>query len=92
MGMRITKLRPVGGFCAEAAGAVTLIGTAIGGIPVSTTHTITGSIMGVGATQRFSAVRWGVAGRIISAWLFTIPASAIVAAITWWILHALQSL
>ena len=92
MGMRITKLRPVGGFCAEAAGAVTLIGTAIGGIPVSTTHTINGSIMGVGATQRFSAVRWGVAGRIVSAWLFTIPASAIVAAITWWILHALQSL
>jgi len=92
MGMRITKLRPVGGFCAEAAGAVTLIGTAIGGIPVSTTHTITGSIMGVGATQRFSAVRWGVAGRIVGAWLFTIPASAIVAAIAWWILHALQSL
>jgi len=91
MGMRITKLRPVGGFCAEAAGAVTLIGTAIGGIPVSTTHTINGSIMGVGATQRFSAVRWGVAGRIVSAWIFTIPASAVVAAITWWILHALQS-
>src|SRR3989475_9821345 len=65
MGMRITKLRPFGGFCAETAGAVTLIGTALAGIPVSTTHTITGSIMGVGAIQRFSAVRWGVAGRIV---------------------------
>src|SRR6266850_269509 len=83
MGMRITKLRPVGGFCAETAGAITLLGTAIGGIPVSTTHTITGSIMGVGATQRFSAVRWGVAGRILWAWVLTIPASAIVAASAW---------
>src|ERR671935_3308282 len=73
MGMRITKLRPVGGFCAEAAGALTLIGTAIGGIPVSTTQTISGSIMGVGALQRFSAVRWGVAGRIITAWVLTHP-------------------
>jgi len=91
MGMRITKLRPVGGFCAETAGAITLIGTAIGGIPVSTTHTITGSIMGVGATQRFSAVRWGVAGRIITAWIVTIPASAAVAALTWWVLRLLQS-
>ena len=87
MGMRITKLRPVGGFCAETAGAVTLIGTAIGGIPVSTTHTITGSIMGVGSLQRFSAVRWGVAGRIITAWIVTIPASAAVAAVTWFLLH-----
>ena len=92
MGMRITKLRPVGGFCAETAGALTLIGTAIGGIPVSTTHTINGSIMGVGATQRFSAVRWGVAGRIITAWIFTIPASAAVAAVVWWVLRLLQSL
>jgi inorganic phosphate transporter, PiT family len=91
MGMRITKLRPVGGFCAEAAGALTLIGTAVGGIPVSTTHTITGSIMGVGATQRFSAVRWGVAGRIITAWIVTIPASAAVAALTWWVLRLLRS-
>ena len=80
MGMRITKLRPVGGFCAETAGALTLLGTAIGGIPVRTTHTITGSIMGVGALQRFSAVRWGVAGRIVWAWILTIPASAAVAA------------
>ena len=91
MGMRITKLRPVGGFCAETAGALTLIGTAIGGIPVSTTHTINGSIMGVGATQRFSAVRWGVAGRIITAWIFTIPASAAVAGVSWWVLRLLRS-
>ncbi len=87
MGMRITKLRPVGGFCAETAGAIMLIGTAIAGIPVSTTHTITGSIMGVGAIQRFSAVRWGVAGNIVWAWLLTIPASAAVAAVTWWLLR-----
>ena len=86
MGMRLTKLRPVGGFCAEAAGAVMLIGTALGGIPVSTTHTITGSIMGVGATQRLSAVRWGVAGRIVWAWILTIPLSAAIAALTWLIL------
>ena len=83
MGMRITKLRPVGGFCAETAGAITLIGTAIGGIPVSTTQTISGSIMGVGAIQRLSAVRWGVAGRILWAWVLTIPASSIVAASAW---------
>jgi PiT family inorganic phosphate transporter len=86
MGMRLTKLRPVGGFCAETAGAVMLIGTAAGGIPVSTTHTITGSIMGVGATQRLSAVRWGVAGRIVWAWILTIPLSAILAAATWLVL------
>jgi inorganic phosphate transporter, PiT family len=91
MGMRITKLRPVGGFCAETAGAIMLIGTAIGGIPVSTTHTITGSIMGVGAMQRFSAVRWGVAGRIVWAWVLTIPASAAVAAVTWWLLRAVRA-
>jgi inorganic phosphate transporter, PiT family len=91
MGMRITKLRPVGGFCAETAGAITLIGTAIGGIPVSTTHTITGSIMGVGATQRFSAVRWGVAGRIVTAWIITIPASAAISAAAWLVLRALQA-
>ena len=88
MGMRITKLRPVGGFCAETAGAVTLFGTALAGIPVSTTHTITGSIMGVGAIQRFSAVRWGVAQRIVWAWIFTIPAYAVVAALTWWLMRA----
>jgi PiT family inorganic phosphate transporter len=78
MGQRITKLRPVGGFCAETSGALTLLGTALWGIPVSTTHTITGAIMGVGATQRFSSVRWGVANRIIWAWILTIPASALV--------------
>jgi inorganic phosphate transporter, PiT family len=88
MGMRITKLRPVGGFCAETAGALTLIGTAIGGIPVSTTQTISGSIVGVGSIQRFSAVRWGVAGRILWAWAFTIPASAVIAAATWFVLRA----
>jgi PiT family inorganic phosphate transporter len=87
MGMRITKLRPVGGFCAETAGAVTLIGTALAGIPVSTTQTISGSIMGVGSLQRLSAVRWGVAGRILWAWLLTIPASALVAAGTWYLLR-----
>jgi inorganic phosphate transporter, PiT family len=86
MGMRITKLRPVGGFCAETAGAITLLGTAVAGIPVSTTHTITGSIMGVGSLQRFSAVRWGVAGRIVWAWVLTIPASALVAAAVWYLL------
>jgi PiT family inorganic phosphate transporter len=89
MGMRITKLRPVGGFCAETGGAVTLIGTAIAGIPVSTTHTITGSIMGVGATQRFSAVRWGVAGNILWAWILTIPASAIIAGAAWFLIRLL---
>jgi PiT family inorganic phosphate transporter len=79
MGMGITKLKPIGGFCAEAAGAVMLIGTAVAGIPVSTTHTITGAIVGVGATTRLSAVRWGLAGRIVWAWVFTIPAAALVA-------------
>ena len=87
MGMRITKLRPVGGFCAETAGAVTLISTAVAGIPVSTTHTISGAIMGVGALQRLSAVRWGVAGRIVWAWIVTIPASALVAAAAWFVLR-----
>ncbi|MBI2206674.1 MAG: inorganic phosphate transporter [Candidatus Rokubacteria bacterium] len=91
MGMRITKLRPVGGFCAETAGAITLLGTAIGGIPVSTTHTITGSIMGVGSTQRFSAVRWGVAGNIVWAWILTIPASAFVAGVCWFVLRLLAA-
>ncbi len=80
MGMRITKLKPVGGFCAETAGAATLIGTAIAGIPVSTTHTITGAISGVGATTRLSAVRWGVARQIVWAWILTIPLSAAIAA------------
>jgi inorganic phosphate transporter, PiT family len=80
MGMRITRLRPIGGFSAETAGAVTLLGTALWGIPVSTTHTITGAIMGVGATRRLSAVRWGVARQIVWAWILTIPVSALVSA------------
>jgi PiT family inorganic phosphate transporter len=84
MGSRITKLKPVGGFCAETAGAITLFSTALAGIPVSTTHTITGAIVGVGATTRLSAVRWGVARRIVWAWILTIPASAIVAAAIFW--------
>ncbi|MBN8750694.1 Low-affinity inorganic phosphate transporter 1 [Xylophilus ampelinus] len=85
MGQKITKLKPVGGFCAETGGALTLfIATALG-IPVSTTHTITGAIVGVGATQRMSAVRWGVAGNIVWAWIFTIPAAAFVAAIAYWV-------
>jgi len=78
MGSKITKLKPVGGFCAEAAGAITLFATASAGIPVSTTHTITGAIVGVGTTTRLSAVRWGVARRIVWAWILTIPASAAV--------------
>src|SRR2546428_1767783 len=82
MGMRITKLRPVGGFCAETAGAIMLIGTAIGGIPVSTTHTISGSLTGVRALQRFSAVRWGVAGENLLAWVLTIPPPALLAPVT----------
>jgi PiT family inorganic phosphate transporter len=81
MGSKITKLRPSDGFCAETAGGITLLITAFGGIAVSTTHTIAGAIMGVGATKRMSAVRWGVAGTMIWAWILTIPASAIVAAI-----------
>jgi PiT family inorganic phosphate transporter len=80
MGSKITKLKPVGGFCAEAAGAITLFGTALAGIPVSTTHTITGAIVGVGTTNRLSAVRWGIATRIVWAWVLTIPASAAAAA------------
>jgi PiT family inorganic phosphate transporter len=85
MGQKITKLKPVGGFCAESGGAITLIMASVWGVPVSTTHTITGAIVGVGSAQRLSAVRWGVAGNIVWAWIFTIPASAFVAAIFWWI-------
>lgn len=87
MGSRITKLKPVGGFCAEAAGAITLFSTALIGIPVSTTHTITGAIVGVGATRRLSAVRWGVAARIVWAWVLTIPAAALVAAVAFWLVR-----
>ncbi len=85
MGQKITKLKPVGGFCAETGGALTLFLATSLGIPVSTTHTITGAIVGVGSTHRMSAVRWGVAGNIVWAWIFTIPASAFVAAIAYWI-------
>jgi PiT family inorganic phosphate transporter len=85
MGQKITKLKPVGGFCAETGGALTLFLATAMGIPVSTTHTITGAIVGVGSTKRASAVRWGVAGTIVWAWIFTIPASAFVAAIAYWI-------
>jgi len=84
MGQRITKLKPVGGFCAETGGAITLFLATALGIPVSTTHTITGAIVGVGSTRKLSAVRWGVAGNIVWAWIFTIPASAFMAAIAWW--------
>jgi PiT family inorganic phosphate transporter len=85
MGQKITKLKPVGGFCAETGGAITLFLATALGVPVSTTHTITGAIVGVGSTQRASAVRWGVAGNIVWAWVLTIPASAFVAAIAYWI-------
>jgi len=85
MGQKITKLKPVGGFCAEAGGAITLFVASGFGIPVSTTHTITGAIVGVGSSQKFSAVRWGLAGNIVWAWILTIPASAAMAAIGWWL-------
>ncbi|MBL8310970.1 MAG: inorganic phosphate transporter [Burkholderiales bacterium] len=84
MGQKITKLKPVGGFCAETGGAITLFVASSFGIPVSTTHTITGSIVGVGAARKVTAVRWGIAGSIVWAWVFTIPASAFMAAIAWW--------
>jgi len=87
MGSKITKLQPFGGFCAETAGALTLIGATLSGIPVSTTHTITGAIVGVGATRRLSAVKWGVAGRIVWAWVLTIPLAAAMSAISYFVLH-----
>ena len=86
MGMKITKLKPVGGFCAETAAATSLLGTALAGIPVSTTHTIAGAIMGVGSVQRLSAVRWGVARTIIWAWVLTIPFSGLSAALFFWLI------
>ena len=85
MGQRITKLKPIGGFAAETGGAISLFMATYFGIPVSTTHTITGSIIGVGSAQRVRAVRWGVAGNIIAAWVVTIPASALIAAAAWWL-------
>ena len=92
MGMKLTSLRPVGGFCAETASACMLFGTAAAGIPVSTTHTIAGAIIGVGATRRLSAVRWGVAGKIVAAWVLTIPASAFVAGLTYSLVEVLRGL
>jgi PiT family inorganic phosphate transporter len=86
MGTRITKLRPFGGFCAETGGAMTILFASSLGVPVSTTHTITGAIVGVGASRRVGAVRWGVAGRIVWAWILTIPLSALIAAVTYWLL------
>ena len=89
MGSKITRLQPVGGFAAETAGAVSLF-TATGlGVPVSTTHTITGAIIGVGSTRRLSAVRWGIAGQIVWAWILTIPMSAGIAGVTWYALAAI---
>jgi PiT family inorganic phosphate transporter len=91
MGMKLTALRPMGGFCAETGSAVVLIGTAIAGIPVSTTHTIAGAIMGVGATRRLSAVRWGIAGRIVWAWILTIPSSALVSAGAYYLINLVKN-
>ena len=85
--MRITKLKPFSGFCAEAAAATSILGTAMAGIPVSTTHTIAGGIMGVGSIQRLSAVHWGVAKSILWAWILTIPVSGLVAACCFWMIH-----
>jgi PiT family inorganic phosphate transporter len=92
MGSKITKLKPVGGFCAETAGAITLFGATLAGIPVSTTHTITGAIVGVGATRRLSAVKWGVAGRIVWAWILTIPIAAFIAALCYLIIEFISHL
>jgi PiT family inorganic phosphate transporter len=86
MGTKITKLRPIGGFSAEAAAACSIIGASIAGIPVSTTHTITGAIVGVGATHRLNAVRWGVAGNIVWAWILTIPITALISSIIYFLL------
>ena len=91
MGQRITKIRPASGFCAELSGSIALFLATALGIPVSTTHTITGSIVGVGATQSVSAVRWGLAGNIVWAWVLTIPCSAFMAGIAWWIAHTILS-
>jgi PiT family inorganic phosphate transporter len=87
MGTKITKLQPMGGFCAETAAAIAILGATLGGIPVSTTHTITGAIVGVGATKRWTAVRWGVAGTIIWAWVLTIPAAALISAAIYFVLE-----
>ena len=92
MGTKIVKLQPVGGFCAETAGAMTLFGATAFGIPVSTTHTITGSIVGVGSAKRFSAVKWGVAGRIVWAWILTIPMAGLIATLTYGVVLVVEKL
>ncbi|MEP6636931.1 MAG: inorganic phosphate transporter [Acidobacteriota bacterium] len=92
MGSKITKLKPIGGFCAETGAALTLAYVTLTGTPVSTTHTITGAIVGVGATRRLSAVKWGVAGRIVWAWILTIPAAAIIAALSFWLVRFIHNL
>jgi PiT family inorganic phosphate transporter len=92
MGSKITKLRPIGGFCAATGAAITLAYVTLTGTPVSTTHTITGAIVGVGATRRLSAVKWGVAGRIVWAWVLTIPAAGLIAAVSFWIVRVILHL
>jgi PiT family inorganic phosphate transporter len=92
MGTKIVKLQPVGGFCAESAGALTLFANTFAGIPVSTTHTITGAIVGVGSAKRFSAVKWGIAGKIMWAWILTIPMSALVAAVSYEIILVIDKI
>ena len=89
VGQRITRLKPVGGFCAEAGGAITVFCATTFGVPVSTTHTITGAIVGVGAVQRMSAVRWGTAGNILASWALTMPAAALISALLWWLAQRL---
>lgn len=90
MGVKLTQLKPVHGFCAEGAGSLVLLGTAMFGIPVSTTHTIAGCIMGVGATKRLSAVRWGIVGKIVIAWILTMPTSAVIGALSYWIVDSFK--
>ncbi len=90
MGSKIAKLQPVGGFCAETAGAITLFANTFAGVPVSTTHTITGAIVGVGSVKRFSAVKWGVAGRILWAWILTIPMAGVIGAISYYLVYGLS--
>lgn len=92
MGIRLTRLRPMGGFCAETAGAISLIGASLAGIPVSTTHTIAGAIAGVGSTTRVSAVRWGVARGIVWAWILTLPTTALVSALVYWLVSGVRGL
>jgi PiT family inorganic phosphate transporter len=92
MGSKITKLKPIGGFCAETGAALTLAYVTLTGTPVSTTHTITGAIVGVGSTRRLSAVKWGVAGRIVWAWILTIPMAGLIAALSFWLVRFIHNL